>query len=63
MASRRAFPHLLGCIRAVALLRQRQKKEADGVIKADLMDYAIAYGVMVQWSYVLMGKRFAATML
>lgn len=48
LTARRAFPQLLACIKAVALLRQRQKAvHADGHIDADSRDYRIAYDIMV----------------
>jgi hypothetical protein len=47
VAARRAYSQLIGCIRAVALLRQFQKeKVADGCIAADVEDYRIAYKIM-----------------
>lgn len=47
VVARRTFPQLLAVIRAVALLRQRQKvANADGGIDADLADYKIARKVM-----------------
>ena len=48
VVARRAFPQLLGFIAAVALLRQRQKKEHDdGHIVATMIDYKIAYRMML----------------
>ncbi len=47
VSARRAFGQLLGVIAAVALLRQYQKEEHDGCIDADLVDYEIAYGLML----------------
>lgn len=47
VVARRAFPQLLGCIRAVALLRQFQKEVVDGQIDADAKDYRIAYQLML----------------
>jgi hypothetical protein len=44
--ARRAFPQVIGCIKAVALLRQFQKTVTDGVIEADLTDYEIALLVL-----------------
>ena len=46
VATRRLFPLLLAMIAAVALLRQKQKVQLDGVISADAYDYAVAYRVM-----------------
>lgn len=47
VAARRAFPQLLGMIRTVALLRQRQKQITEGTIEADAADYEVAYQVML----------------
>lgn len=47
VVARRAFPQLLGCIKAVALLRQYQKKIVDGRIDATDVDYEIAYELML----------------
>jgi hypothetical protein len=47
VVARRAFPQLLGCIRAVALLRQFQKAVVDGQIDADAEDYRVAYRLML----------------
>lgn len=45
--ARRAFDHLLSCIQAVALLRQRRKKVINGVIHATPKDYDVVYELMV----------------
>jgi len=45
--ARRAFDHLLSCIQAVALLRQRKKKARNDLIYATPKDYEIAYELMV----------------
>lgn len=46
--ARRAFPQLLGVIRAVALLRQFQKEQVEeGLIDADVQDYEVAYRLML----------------
>jgi hypothetical protein len=56
LVSRRAFPQLLACIEAVALLRQFQKEPfPDGHIDADAADYRIAYGLMEP----ILGRTFA----
>lgn len=48
VAARRAFGQLVGCIRAVALLRQFQKDEVvEGCIAADLEDYRVAHKIML----------------
>ena len=39
---RRDFPQLLACIKAVAMLYQRQREIDDGHIVATLDDYAVA---------------------
>lgn len=44
--ARRAWPHLLSAIQTVALLRQYQKPPVDGVLVADLTDYAVALRVV-----------------
>ena len=46
LVARRAFPQLLGMIKAVALLRQHQKVVMGGIIDADAYDYSVAYRVM-----------------
>jgi len=46
VTARRAFNQLLGCIKAVALLRQFQNKIKNGVIIASSKDYEIAYEIM-----------------
>ncbi len=48
LAARRAYPQLLGCIEAVALLRQMTKTiREDGSVDARSSDYAIAYELMM----------------
>jgi hypothetical protein len=44
--ARRALPHLLSAIKAVALLRQFQKQPRDGSIEADADDYAAALEIV-----------------
>lgn len=44
--ARRAMPHLLGAIKAVALLRQFQKTIINGTIQADVRDYEIALDII-----------------
>jgi hypothetical protein len=44
--ARRAMPHLLNTIKAVALLRQYQKAIVNGVILADSADYAVAMEII-----------------
>ena len=46
LVARRAFQQLLGMIRAVALLRQRQKVVQAGEIDADWWDYRFAHRIM-----------------
>lgn len=43
---RRAFGHLLTCIRASALLYQRQRRRDDGCVVANESDYATAYALL-----------------
>ena len=57
VTARRAFGQLLSCIRAVALLRQFQNQPVDGVIRASVEDYEIAYRIMFP---VLLGSAAAA---
>jgi hypothetical protein len=47
VAARRAFGQLIGCIQAVALLRQFQKKISDDCIVADIEDYKVVYKIML----------------
>ena len=46
VASRRVYSHVVGIIKAVALLRQYQKPPTDGSIEADVYDYTIAHQVL-----------------
>jgi hypothetical protein len=57
LAARRAYPQLLGCIEAVALLRQLRKNVWDGgYVNATPNDYEIAYGLMLP----ILQRTFAA---
>ena len=66
LVARRAFPQLLGCIRVVALLRQRHKTvQEGGHINAAPKDYEIAYTLMrpiLQRTFAALGER-AKTLL
>jgi hypothetical protein len=56
VTARRAFGQLIGCIKAVALLRQYQKKARNGVIVATPKDYEIAFEIM----FPVLQRTFAA---
>jgi hypothetical protein len=60
--ARRAFVHLLNTIRAVALLRQRQKPSIDHQIVADEVDYRIALSVVAPSLTKLRGTLNQAVM-
>jgi hypothetical protein len=47
VTARRAIGQLLGCIQAVALLRQYRKTPTDGAIRATAKDYEVAYRIML----------------